>query len=339
MRLLVTGANGLLGRHVVQAALANGHEVVAATRAATRFGDDRLAVIDGVDLGDPARLTAAVREAAPDAVVHLAGFANVGWSHREPATAIAVNTAGAAALLTAVAAEAPAARVVLASTSEVYGRSLEPLRETDPLAPESPYGQSKAWMEDAAAYFRVRHGVSIGIVRSFAHAGPGQAPAFALSNFARQVAEAQLAGRAEIEIRTGRKTTIRDLSDARDAARAYLAMAGAGPGRSADLGRSSGPGRSASVDGPVNIGSGVGRTTGDLVAAVAQAAGVAVDHVEDPSLVRDGENPAIVADISLAREALGWRPETTLEQTAADAVAWWTATLRDDPARGSGVFG
>jgi GDP-4-dehydro-6-deoxy-D-mannose reductase len=164
-------------------------------------------------------------------------------------------------------------------------------------------------------------------VRSFAHAGPGQAPAFALSNFARQVAEAQLAGVAEIEIRTGRKTTIRDLSDARDAARAYLAMAGARPSRSATF------------DGPVNVGSGVGRTTTDLVAAVAQAAGVAVDHVEDPALVRDGENPSIVADISLAREALGWRPETTLEQTAADAVAWWTATLRDDPARGSGVFG
>lgn len=327
MRLLVTGASGFLGRHVVRAALDQGHAVVAATRYATLYGRGDLRTIEGVDLADAARVGAAVRDATPDAVVHLAGFANVGWSHREPATAIAVNTAGTATLLTAVAAEVPAARVVLASTSEVYGRSPQPLRETDPIAPESPYGQSKAWMEETAAYFRDRHGLSIGIVRSFAHAGPWQAPAFALSNFARQVAEAQLAGRSEIELRTGRRGTVRDLSDARDAARAYLAMAGAGPSRSA------------SFDGPVNVGSGVGRTTADLVAAVAQAAGVAVDHVEDPAFIRGGENPSIVADVSVAESQLAWQPEIPLEQTAADAVAWWTATLRDDPARGSGIYG
>lgn len=324
MRLLVTGASGFLGRHVTQAALAAGHEVVGAVRTEPAAAlPDGVHVAAGVDLADGDRLAAVVRDAAPDAVIHLAGFANVGWSHREPATAIAVNTAGTAALLTAVAVHAPAARVVLASTSEVYGRSPQPLHETARIAPESPYGHSKWWMEEHAAYSRERHGTSIGIVRSFAHCGPGQGPAFALSNFARQVAEARLAGRTEHEIRTGRRTTVRDLSDARDAARAYLAMA--------------------EIENPaatvVNVGAGRGRTTADLVSAVAEAAGIAVDHHEDPALVRDGENPSIVADVARARAALGWQPEITIEQSAADAVAWWTAQLERDSQAGSGVFG
>lgn len=325
MRLLVTGANGFLGRHVVAAAIEAGHEVVATVRAAPiQPLPEEALVIAGVELTDAPTIDRAVRVAQPDAVIHLAGFAHVGWSFREPEQVVAINTQGTMSLIQAVEARAPHARVVLASTSEVYARAAAPLREADALESEtpSPYGYSKRLMEGFAGVPRDFRGVSLGIVRSFAHCGPGQGPAFALSNFARQVAEARLAGRSEIRMRTGRKTTIRDLSDARDAARAYLVMAA-----------------TPTFDGPVNIGSGVGRTTADLVAAVARAARVDVDHVEDPALVRDGENPSIVADVSLAAERLSWRPEIPFEQTAADAVAWWMDVLERDPSQGSGVFG
>lgn len=340
MRLLVTGANGFLGRHVVDAALAGGHAVVAATRTVpTRPFPADVEVVGGMDLTDAPTVDRAVRVARPDAVIHLAGFAHVGWSFREPERVMAINADGTARLLRAVASRAPGARVVLASTSEVYARSARPLRETDPFetATPSPYGVSKQLMERAAAEARERDGLSVGIVRSFAHCGPGQAPAFALSNFARQVAEARLAGHREIEMRTGRRSTVRDLSDARDAARAYLAMAGAGVARD-DTEAVAGI-DPVTFDGPVNIGAGIGRTTADLVAAVAQAAGLAVDHLEDPSLVRDGENPSIVADIARATNTLSWRPSIPLAQSAADAVGWWTGVLERDASQGSGVFG
>ena len=309
MRLLVTGASGFLGGHVVAAAEAGGHDVIAASRST------------GLVLTDPDRLQALVADALPDAVIHLAGFANVGWSHRAPAETIATNTAGAVALLSAVAAAAPAARVVLASTSEVYGRSPEPLREDDPVAPESPYGQSKLWMEEAAAYFRERHGLSIGIARSFAHCGPGQGPAFAMSNFARQITEANLAGRTECTVKTGNRATVRDLSDVRDAARAYLLLA------------------DSDHAGPLNIGSGEPRTTAYVVAALAAASGLAVRHLEDPALVRPDENPAIVADITAIEDAVGWLPQRRFAQTAADTLAWWTERLERDPSQGTGVYG
>lgn len=333
MRLLVTGASGFLGRHVVDAALAAGHEVVAAVRSMPAEAlPDGVEVADGMELTDAPTVDRAVRVAKPDAVIHLAGFAHVGWSFREPEKVMAVNADGTVGLLRAVASHAPGARVVLASTSEVYGRSATPLRETDAFetTSPSPYGASKQLMERGAAAVRDRGEVSTCIVRSFAHCGPGQAPAFALSNFARQVAEARLAGRDEIAMRTGRRTTVRDLSDARDAAQAYLAMAGAGAAGAAGID---------AFDGPVNIGAGIGRTTADLVAAVAHAAGVVVDHVEDPSLVRDGENPSIVADVSLAAERLGWQAQIPLERSAADAVAWWTKALECNPSLGTGVFG
>ncbi len=326
MRLLVTGASGFLGRHLVDAALAGGHEVVAATRSGvipwvSGKPAGSVEVLGGVDLADSGRLLGVVRSARPDAVIHLAGFANVGWSHRAPAEAIATNTAGSAALLTAVAAGAPDARVVLASTSEVYGRSAEPLVESDPVAPESPYGQSKLWMEETAAYFRGRHGLSIGVVRSFAHCGPGQGPAFAMSNFARQIAEAKLAGRTECTVTTGNKATIRDLSDVRDAVGAYLLLAGSGDA------------------GPLNVGSGEERTTAYVVAALGAAAEIAVHHVEDPALVRPGENPKIVADVTAIETAVGWRPERRFAQTAADTITWWIETLERDPSQGTGVYG
>ncbi|MBJ7472623.1 MAG: GDP-mannose 4,6-dehydratase [Solirubrobacteraceae bacterium] len=326
MRILVTGASGFLGRHVVDAAVAGGHAVVAASRSGVIADPEpgvgqRAEAVLALDLADPDRLAAMVRDAAPDAVIHLAGFANVGWSHRAPAEAIATNTAGTAALLTAVVEQAPGARVVLASTSEVYARSPEPLGEADPTGPESPYGLSKLWMEQTADYVQDRHGLSIGIVRSFAHCGPGQGAAFAVSNFARQIAEARLAGQADCVVRTGSKATVRDYSDARDAAQAYLAMA------------------ACDHPGPLNAGAGEGRTTAYVVAALAAAAGIAVDHVEDPDLVRPGENPAIVADIAAIAAAVGWQPSIRFAQSAADAVAWWTQRLERDPSLGTGIYG
>lgn len=322
MRVLITGGGGFLGGHTIDAALAAGHEVFAtAHRSPVLRASELAGVADGVDLADTDRLRAFVRDCEPEAVVHLAGFANVGWSHREPATAITVNTAGTASLLSAVADACPAAHVVLASTSEIYARSSGPLAEDAPLAPESPYGLSKMFMESVAAHFAARHGLSIGVCRSFAHCGPGQGAAFAVSNWARQVATAIVAGEDACAVTTGNASTVRDLSDVRDAARAYLTMA------------------ELRCTATLNIGRGEGRSTAEVVRALGADGAVWVEHVEDPSLVRPGENPRIVADVDAASAELGWRPEVPLEQTIRDTVAWWVATLREAPARGDGLFG
>lgn len=322
MRILITGGSGFLGTHAINAALAAGHDVSAVSHGRPVARASELAsAASGVDLADTERLRAVLRACSPEAVVHLAGFANVGWSQRDPATAIAVNTAGTASLLSAIQDAAPEAHVVLASTSEVYARSASPLAEDAPLGPESPYGLSKRFMEETAAYLAQRWGLSIGILRSFAHCGPGQGPAFAVSNFARQVAVAHLAGEEECVVATGRASTVRDLSDARDAVRAYVAAA------------------ERRTTQTLNIGRGAGHSTADVVAALGSVAGLAVRHVEDPALVRDSENPSIVADVRAAAATLDWRPEIPLEQTLRDAVAAWTQTLTDAPEQGGGIFG
>lgn len=314
MRLLVTGGSGFIGRSVVDAGRRLGHEVVSAGHAG--------AADLQADLRDPEAAAGLVRAARPEAVVHLAGYAHVGWARAHPAEAAALNVLGSVNLLQAVAAEAPGARVVLASTGEVYVRSDHPIDEDTPVSPTSPYGLSKLHMEHWGRQFAAQHGLDVGVVRSFAVCGPGQSPAFGVSNFARQVAVAVLAGAPRVELRTGRRTTARDYSDVLEVGHAYVAAAG----------RRGRPG-------PWNLGRGEATTTEEVVAMLGEAAGIEIDHVEDPRLVRPGEAPMVVAQPRRARVDLDWDPWMPLDLTLRGTLEWWVEELRRAPEQGAGVFG
>ena len=137
MRLLVTGAAGMLGRDVVAAANDAGHDVVALTRA-------------DLDIADAAAVRAAVVDARPDAVVNCAAWTDVDGAEAEEAAATAVNGDGAGHVA-AAAAEA-GAHVVHVSTDYVFdGAAREPYPEDAPTAPASAYGRSKLAGERAVA--------------------------------------------------------------------------------------------------------------------------------------------------------------------------------------------
>jgi dTDP-4-dehydrorhamnose reductase len=137
MRLLVTGAAGMLGRDVVAAAGDAGHEVVALARA-------------DLDISDAAAVTAAVTAAQPDAVINCAAWTDVDGAETAEAQATAVNGAGAGHL--AAAATAAGALTVQVSTDYVFdGLATEPYPEDAPVAPQSAYGRSKLAGERAAA--------------------------------------------------------------------------------------------------------------------------------------------------------------------------------------------
>jgi dTDP-4-dehydrorhamnose reductase len=129
MRLLVTGAAGMLGRDVVAAAGDAGHEVVALARAE-------------LDIADPAAVRAAVRAVHPDAVVNCAAWTDVDGAEAAEAAATAINGAGAGHVA-AAAAEAAALTVHVSSDYVFDGRAREPYTEDAPTAPRSAYGRSK----------------------------------------------------------------------------------------------------------------------------------------------------------------------------------------------------
>jgi GDP-4-dehydro-6-deoxy-D-mannose reductase len=293
-RVLITGSSGFAGGHLAAHCAAAGDEVFAPTRAS------------GVDLLDAAAVRAAVRDAEPDAVYHLAARAHVGESWREPEAYLRDNAAMTLHLLAAVRDEAPWAAVVVVGSSELYGPPATlPVDESAPLRPQNPYAVSKASADLLAGFFADAHDLRIVRARAFNHAGPGQRPVYAIASFARQLAAGLEAGEDPVRVVTGNPDARRDYTDVRDVARAYRALA------------------ERAEPGVYNVCSGRPASAAELVAALGRVSGVAVEHEVDPKLVRAHEVMEFRGSYERLRAATGWEPEIPLERTLADTVAWW----------------
>jgi GDP-4-dehydro-6-deoxy-D-mannose reductase len=234
-------------------------------------------------------------------VYHLAARAHVGESWRDPAGTLRDNVGMALNLLEAVRAEAPDATVVAIASGEVYGTpEALPIGEDAPLRPQNPYAVSKASTDLLAGFFADAHGLRIIRARAFNHAGPGQADTYAISSFARQVAEG--AGR----IVTGNPDTRRDYTDVRDVVRAYRLLA------------------ERAAPGVYNVCSGRSVSTAEVVRALG------AEHEVDPARLRPHEVMELRGSCEALRAATGWAPEIPLERTLSETVAYW----RDAPALG-----
>jgi GDP-4-dehydro-6-deoxy-D-mannose reductase len=306
--VLVTGADGFVGRWVVRALVAAGHAVVAAAGPGAQPPAD-LTGLHGVrwvslDLRDPASVAALARERC-EAVLHLAGLASGAAALRDPALAWEINAAGSARLFEALGRRRADGdgdpRVLVASTAEVYGPCERPLTEADPVRPVSPYAASKAGAELAARETAARTGLRVVTARAFPHTGPGQDDRFVAAAFARRIAAAGRLGARVVKV--GNLDVTRDLLDVRDVADAYVALLAAGT-----------PGET------YNIASGVGVGLRELFDRLAAALGVAAIPETDASLVRPHDVPFLVGDATKLRGATGWAPRIPLDRTLQELV-------------------
>ena len=289
----VTGGSGFAGRHLL-ALLPN---AVAPPRAE-------------LDLLDAGAVRAAVREAAPSVVFHLAALASVARSWEAPAETLTKNLAMTANLLEAVRLEARGAAVVVVGSGEVYGPPERlPVDEDAPLRPQNPYAVSKAACDLLAAQYADAFGMRVVRIRAFNHAGPGQSDEYVVGTLTRQVAEAEAAGRAEAVLRTGNPDSARDFTDVRDVARAYVAAASL-------------------EGGAFNVASGRAVTVREAIELVRAAARLPVRHEIEQARVRAHDVPEVRGSAERLRAATGWRPEIPLERTVADALDDWRERIR-----------
>jgi GDP-4-dehydro-6-deoxy-D-mannose reductase len=195
--MLVTGPAGFVGTHL-----------------RPELGD-AFVPFEG-DVLDADALAAAVREAQPSALVHLAADSSVAASWENPTRVWRVNVGGTVNVLEAVRRERPEARVLFPSTSEVYGNASRfPTPEDEPVRPISPYAVTKAAAELACAL----PGVEVVLARSFNHEGPGRDDRFAIGSWTRQIARLETEGGGTLLV--GDLSAERDVTDVRDVARAY----------------------------------------------------------------------------------------------------------------------
>ena len=288
--MLITGASGFAGRHLAAACAADGDDVVAAPPAAQ------------ADLRDAAAARAVIADARPEVVYHLAAQAHVGRSWEDPGGTLLGNVAMTLNVLEGVRAAAREAVVVLAGTGEIYGPpDTLPTTEDAPLRPQNPYAVSKASSDLLGGFYADAHGLRVIRARAFNHSGPGQEPIYAIASFAQQVAN----GGDPVHVAIGNPDTRRDYTDVRDVVRAYRLLAARGE------------------PGAYNICSGVSRSARELLAALGRVAGVEVTFEVDPARVRAHEVMEIRGSAERLHAATGWRPEIPLEQTLADALAYF----------------
>src|SRR2546427_1044431 len=198
MRVFVTGIAGFAGPAVAAALLEAGHVVHGLVRGAgpwPRLAGLPLApgALHRSELAD-GRFPDLVRDLAPDAVVHLAALSFVPTAERDPAAAYRTNLGGTLAVLAAVRAHAPRARVLAVTSGDVYGavQATElPIVEETPLRPVTVYGASKAAADIAAAQWARAYGLDVVRARPFNHTGPGQDPAFVCSRSEEHTSELQ----------------------------------------------------------------------------------------------------------------------------------------------------
>ncbi len=300
MRILISGINGFVGRHLTAALVRHGDRVRGFTADPVTSididppnrGTPHRVDVEQINLLDSAGISDLVARVEPDAIVHLAGLAHVGESFKRPGDYLRVNFEGTLNLLSAAAGR----RLIFASSSEVYGAVPEgeqPLAEDRPLAPLSPYAMTKACAE------RVALDAGAIVVRSFNAIGPGQAPTFALPSFARQLAAVHLE-RSEPVLRVGDLSPRRDFVHVRDVADGYRALvAGGEPGR------------------VYNLASGRATSIGEALDGLRRISTVEARVVREESRLRKVDIELLVGD-SGRLAALGWAPRRGLERALAE---------------------
>jgi GDP-4-dehydro-6-deoxy-D-mannose reductase len=302
--ILVTGAAGFAGSHLIDLLARSGASLIAWHRpggSPPREGAG--ARWEPVDLLDQAQVQAAIDRAQPTAVYHCAGAAHVARAWDSTASTFATNVRGTHHVLRALERSSIQARVFVPSSALVYAAADGALSEECPLLPSSPYGLSKLAQEMLG--MKSNGVLSVTIARPFNHIGPRQDPHFVASGFARRIADIEM-GRWAPEISVGNLEARRDLTDVRDTVRAYQMILERGlPGR------------------PYNVCSGHAISIRDLLDRLIARARVRVQVKVDPARYRPNDTPLLLGDPTRLREELGWRPEIPIEKTLDDLLEYW----------------
>jgi NAD dependent epimerase/dehydratase len=308
--VVVTGAGGFIGSALVERLVTDGAQVRAMLRYTSRgqrgclddLPEETLGAVEVTagDVRDFDAVRTVLRDA--DAVFHLAALVGIPYSYEHPHEVIDTNVMGTANILLAAKELGTVERVVLTSTSEVYGSArYVPMDEQHPLQAQSPYSASKIAADALGVSFHRSFGLPVSVVRPFNAYGPRQSARAVIPTIISQA----LTGTT---VRLGTLETRRDFTFVEDTARGFVAVAGA----------------ERTVGEVVNLGSGADVSIGDVVAKVEAIVGHSLDVTEESRRIRPekSEVSRLHADATLARELAGWSPAVSLDDGLRRTTEW-----------------
>lgn len=304
-KILVTGANGFVGQHLVKELADNGMTVVgvgghAGASERSPYVNEYLVL----DLNDAEAVSKQLDFKDVDGVIHLAGLAAVGPSFDKPLEYITTNVGIEINLFEAALAQGAKPKFLIISSGSLYdAKAPLPLTEESPVVPGSPYAVSKIGQEEMAFHYGLR-GFECMVARPFNHIGPGQNPGFLVPDVAQQIIACERGEQSEILV--GNLDAKRDYTDVRDIVRAYRLLLE--KGESGQL---------------YNICSGEAVSGHDIVDGLMKAAGSEAPLKQDQARMRPSDNPEIYGDSSKLHGSTGWQPEVPLGTTLKDVIADW----------------
>lgn len=310
-RILVTGAEGFVARHLLPLLSQTGAEVFG-TVFQTPSTPLPIRTFP-LDLREEEHVRTLLHDVRPTQVVHLAAISSVRDSFTDPAATVRVNVEGTRALLEAAGSLASVPRVLLIGSSDEYGpNDGQPLSElpVSALRPVSPYGESKRDVERLVENSPALRAMTIR-TRSFPHIGPGQAGRFFIPEVAQQLVRIERGEQPPV-IGIGNLEAVRDFTDVHDVVRSYVLLLERGEAGEV-----------------YNVCSGAGRRIHDLLDLLVRLSGVTVRIEQDPAKLRPVDIPVLVGNPAKLQKATGWMPQIPLEQTLRDVLVELRASSRE----------
>lgn len=307
-KVFLTGANGFVGKHLIDLLSSSGYFILGITHEGDLPSTENSKFISG-NIMDRNFLEDILENNQPDYIIHLAAKA---VTHGEdPEGSFKVNFFGTLNLYQAVAKLKGSfldPKIIYVSSAEVYGKTNSPenITEDSPLFPVNYYGVSKVAADRLSYQYTQSHKLKIVILRPFNHIGPGQTKGFFVPDMSSQIAQIET-GSQNKEIMVGNLDSVRDFLDVRDVVEAYkLAL-------EKDL-----------PFGEVfNVSSGKGIKMADLLQKLLTHAKTQIQTKTDPNRLRPSDIPITVGDSTKLRKLTGWEPKIPIDQTLEDTLEYW----------------
>lgn len=304
-KVLITGSEGFIGKHLIDEMLANGYEVIKCSRDGGN-GFVAMNILDASQVKD------VIQTHCPDILINMAGQANVALSWKIPALTVSLNVNGLVNILEAVRQIKPDMRIVAVGSSDEYG-SLEErgvnVTEDIPIHPMTPYAISKVAQEEMAQAYNRAYGMDICMIRCFNLGGAYQPKGYMISDFASGIAEIEAGKKGYLSV--GNLDSARDFTHVKDAACACRLIAEYG--------------KTGEV---YNISSGVTYTAQQVLDKLVEMANCEIIIKQDPQRMRPSDTPVVCGNHDKLTSHTGWMPRYSLHNILADALYYWEQEIK-----------